>query len=33
MPAVERVLPGIGGARFAYHVLLRCRPAGAGRSA
>jgi 2-polyprenyl-3-methyl-5-hydroxy-6-metoxy-1,4-benzoquinol methylase len=33
MPAVERMLPGIGGARFAYHVLLRCRPAGAGRAA
>ena len=30
MPTVERVLPGIGGARFAYHVLLRCRPAGRG---
>ena len=27
-PAAERVLPRIGGARFAYHVLLRCRPAG-----
>ena len=28
IPAVERWLPRLGGARFAYHVLLRCRPAG-----
>jgi SAM-dependent methyltransferase len=27
VPTAERVLPRIGGARFAYHVLLRCRPA------
>jgi len=27
-PAAERMLPRMGGARFAYHVLLRCRPAG-----
>jgi SAM-dependent methyltransferase len=28
VPAAERFLPRLGGARFAYHVLLRCRPAG-----
>jgi SAM-dependent methyltransferase len=26
----ERVLPRVGGRRFAYHVLLRCRPAAGG---
>ena len=26
-PAAERLLPRLGGRRFAYHVLLRCRPA------
>jgi SAM-dependent methyltransferase len=25
-PAAERLLPRLGGDRFAYHVLLRCRP-------
>lgn len=31
-PAAERLLPRLGGRRFAYHVLLRCRPAdGPGR--
>jgi SAM-dependent methyltransferase len=28
VPAVEHWLPRLGGARFAYHVLLRCRPGG-----
>ena len=28
VPAAERLLPRVGGVRFAYHVLLRCRPAG-----
>jgi 2-polyprenyl-3-methyl-5-hydroxy-6-metoxy-1,4-benzoquinol methylase len=32
-PAVEWVLPVVGGERFAYHVLLRCRPAGGVRAA
>jgi SAM-dependent methyltransferase len=26
-PAAERLLPRLGGLRFAYHVLFRCRPA------
>jgi len=26
-PAAERLLPRLGARRFAYHVLLRCRPA------
>jgi SAM-dependent methyltransferase len=31
-PAAERLLPRLGGRRFAYHLLLRCRPAdGPGR--
>ena len=29
-PAAERVLPRLGGHRFAYHVLLRCRPTDGG---
>jgi SAM-dependent methyltransferase len=33
IPAVERLLPRLGGARFAYHVLLRCRPTGEGGAA
>ena len=32
-PVAERVLPRIGGARFGYHVLLRCRPSGRGAAA
>jgi SAM-dependent methyltransferase len=28
MSSAEWLLPRVGGARFAYHVLLRCRPAG-----
>lgn len=28
-PLAERLLPRLGGRRFAYHVLLRCRPGGA----
>lgn len=27
VPSAERVLPRLGAHRFAYHVLLRCRPA------
>jgi SAM-dependent methyltransferase len=30
IPAVERMLPRLGGTRFAYHVLLRCRATGEG---
>jgi SAM-dependent methyltransferase len=33
IPAVERTLPRLGGARFAYHVLLRCRPTARGPAA
>ena len=29
-PVAERLLPGLGGTRFAYHLLLRCRPAAGG---
>ena len=29
VPAAERLLPRLGAHRFAYHVLLRCRPADA----
>jgi hypothetical protein len=25
-PAVERLLPRVGGQRFAYNLLLRCAP-------
>jgi 2-polyprenyl-3-methyl-5-hydroxy-6-metoxy-1,4-benzoquinol methylase len=25
-PLVERLLPALGGLRFAYHLMLRCRP-------
>lgn len=32
-PAAERLLPRLGAGRFAYHVLLRCRPAHAGAPA
>jgi 2-polyprenyl-3-methyl-5-hydroxy-6-metoxy-1,4-benzoquinol methylase len=32
-PAAERLLPRLGGHRFAYHVLLRCRPADGGATA
>ena len=32
VPTAERVLPRVGGTCFAYHVLLRCRPARGSRS-
>jgi SAM-dependent methyltransferase len=33
VPVIERTLPALGAQRFAYHVLLRCRPAHAERAA
>jgi 2-polyprenyl-3-methyl-5-hydroxy-6-metoxy-1,4-benzoquinol methylase len=33
VPVAERLLPRLGGARFAYHLLLRCRPTDGGPAA